>query len=310
MVHVKQAVGSANAKIILMGEHAVVYDAYAIALPFLTTQVKVKLSAGHHTIDSILYTGNLNQAPKQLNGLIALLEALKQRYDDSLDYHLEVISEIPMQRGMGSSAALANALIDAYGSYHDLAISFTDKFELSMIAETINHGRPSGIDSLTTMSKNPIYFKKGPDYESFSMDFDGYLVVVDSEIQGETLDAVQHVADHMHLEVTKARIAALDELSQLSKMALTNNHFDRLGQYMNQAHHHLDQLGVSHPLVNEMVALAQAHGASGAKMSGGGRGGVMISLLKTKTQVDTMLQAFEAAGFKHYWIMNLREAFQ
>lgn len=306
----KQGVGHANAKIILMGEHAVVYDAYAIAIPFLTTKMVVTLTKGENTIKSELYQGNLDQAPKLLAGFVELFETLKAKHQDTNTYHVEVQSEIPMQRGMGSSAALSNALIDAYYAYHHQTISFAEKFELSMIAETINHGRPSGIDSLTTMSTLPVYFKKGPHYEHIAMACDGYLVVVDSGIQGETLEAVQHVANQMHLETTQAAIATLDALSQQAKVALTHNDLTGLGRYMNQAHALLDALGVSHPIVNEMVQHALSKGALGAKMSGGGRGGVMISVFKEQNQVEGFITFMKTRGYHKAWVMNLREAFQ
>ena len=306
----KQSIGEASGKIIVMGEHAVVYDAYAIAFPFFATKTQVILKEGDNTLNSILYHGKFEQAPDHLHGFIALLDEMKNRYNDERKYHVNINSTIPQQRGMGSSAAIANALIDAYVDYHEISMSEQEKFELSMFAETINHGKPSGIDSLTTKSNVPIYFKKGPVVESIKINLSGYLIVADSQIKGQTIEAVTHVASIMDLESTKNAIDELNTLSKLSKHAIEHDQLQVLGDYMNRAHILLDELGVSHPTVNTMVKLATSAGAYGAKMTGGGKGGVMIAVAPSDYHTRNIIQVLKSHGFNNTWVLNLKEAFQ
>ncbi len=306
----KRAVGNASGKIILMGEHAVVYDAYAIALPFVATKTEVEIRIGDDRFNSFLYHGKFEQAPSHLRGFILLLDELRTRYNDNEKYHVNINSTIPQQRGMGSSAAVANALIDAYVKYHEITLTFEEKFELSMIAETINHGKPSGIDSLTTMSQTPIYFKKGPNYETININLSGYLIVADSQIKGQTIEAVTHIASIMHVQSTKDAIEELNTLSKLSKQAIENDQLQVLGDYMNRAHVILDELGVSHPTVNTMVKLATSAGAYGAKMTGGGKGGVMIAIAPSDYHTQNIIRVLKSHGFNNTWVLNLKEAFQ
>lgn len=293
-----------------MGEHAVVYDAYAIALPFVATKSEVEISFGDDRLNSFLYHGKFEQAPNQLRGFIMLMDELRSRYNDTKKYHININSTIPQQRGMGSSAAIANALIDAYGKFHKIDMTFKEKFELSMISETVNHGKPSGIDSLVTMSHYPIYFKKGPDYETININLSGYLIVADSQITGQTIEAVTHVASIIHIPTTKRAIEELNTLSKLSKHAIENDQLQVLGEYMNRAHVILDELGVSHPTVNYMVKLATSAGAFGAKMTGGGKGGVMIAIAPSNYHTQNIIRVLKSHGFNNTWVLNLKEAFQ
>ena len=305
----KQGVGKAHGKIILIGEHAVVYDAYAIAVPFFSTNIIVTLSQGQDTMSSLLFNGKLSDAPDHLHGLVTLYHHLKEQYQDSTSYHIDINSTILQQRGMGSSAALAHALVSAYSDFHQLVITDEERFKLNMIAETLNHGKPSGIDSLTTMSHTPIFFKKGPWHKRIEANMDGYLVVVDSGIVSKTKDAVASVAKHAQTEETKKVILQINELSCLSKTALESNQLVELGSYLNQAHQLLDDLEVSHPTLNQMVMLAHDAGALGAKMTGGGHGGCMIALVKTKRHATNVLRVLKTNGYHQAWVLDLKEAF-
>ena len=305
----KQRIGKAHGKIILIGEHAVVYDAYAIAMPFFSTHVIVRLTLGQDTMSSSLYNGKLLDAPDHLRGLVTLVNHLKELYQDSQSYHIDIDSTILQQRGMGSSAAVAHALVSAYCNFHQLEITDEERFRLNMIAETLNHGKPSGIDSLATMSQTPILFKKGPWHQRIEATMDGYLVVADSGIESKTKDAVASVAKHAQTEETKQIMAHINELSCLSKTALESNQLEELGSYLNQTHQLLDGLKVSHPTLNHMVMLARDAGAIGAKMTGGGHGGCMIALVKTERHATNILRVLKANGYHQAWTLDLKKAF-
>jgi mevalonate kinase len=309
VVNVKQGIGKSHGKIILIGEHAVVYDAYAIAVPFFSTHVIVTLSQGEDTMKSLLFNGKLSEAPEHLHGLITLYHHLKEHYQDSQSYHIDIKSTILQQRGMGSSAALAHALVSAYGDFHQLVMTDQERFNFNMIAETLNHGKPSGIDSLTTMSDTPIFFKKGPWHKRIEASMDGYLIVVDSGIVSKTKDAVASVAAHAQTKETKQIIAQINELTCLSKTALESNQLVALGNYLNQAHQLLDDLKVSHPTLNHMVLLARDAGALGAKMTGGGHGGCMIALVNTKRHATNVLRVLKSNGYHQSWMLDLKKAF-
>src|SRR5699024_2418806 len=108
------ASGHAHGKIILIGEHAVVHNEPAIAIPFTSANVKITIEKklGESTIDSIYHTGKLNNAPKNLSNLIETLNAVCRYFGTTAEnMHIKITSNIPAERGMGSSAAVAIALV-------------------------------------------------------------------------------------------------------------------------------------------------------------------------------------------------------
>ena len=111
--------GLANGKIILAGEHAVVYHEPAIALPIDAVYVKADIVSAKEgqTIQCELYTGDVNEMPTSMAGLqFAIREAFKVASTKEVTAHtftLSIESTIPAERGMGSSAAVSVAVVRA-----------------------------------------------------------------------------------------------------------------------------------------------------------------------------------------------------
>ena len=67
---------------------------------------------------------------------------------------------------------------------------------------------------------------------------------------------------------------------------------------MNQNHVLLQEMTVSSPELDKLVSAAQKAGALGAKMSGGGRGGNMIALVKPD-MAEAVSRSLRDAGAKN-----------
>ena len=299
--------GIATGKIILMGEHSVVYGEPAIAFPFAGAKVQVEITANEtNTLISSYYHGLLEEVPSHLKNVKDLLHRLQQDFHTG-PFATSIVSTIPSERGMGSSAAVAVALTRAFFDWIKKDFTKEELMTYVNFSEKIAHGNPSGIDAAAASGTDAIYFIKGHPITSFPLTIDGYLLVADTGIKGQTREAVKSVA---HLFETSKQLAsqAIQRLgieTQKAKEAIIANQLEVLGESMNNAHQALQQLGVSNQQLDQLVSLALAHGAYGAKLTGGGRGGCMIALTKTKEQAENISRILLSDGARAAWIQGL-----
>jgi mevalonate kinase len=297
--------GKAHGKIILIGEHAVVYGHPGISVPFAPLKVFVEAKrSSDDFLDISFYRGPLASAPEILGFLIVLIADLKETLGLK-HVSVDIKNNIPESAGMGSSAAISNAVVAAM---YDLAEVFLDEktqFEKTQIAEKIMHGSPSGIDALQTRSEHAHYFVKGKDPEPLSIDLPGYLIVAHSQVKGETRAAVKNIAKLYIANLAQGHLESLGLMSLLMKEALEKKEIDDIARLMNQAHFHLQELTVSHPIVDQMVEQALNDGALGAKVTGGGLGGCIIALAETEIAANKILDGLKRFSGDQQWMMRL-----
>lgn len=305
------AVGTSHGKLILMGEHAVVYQSHAIALPFDTVQVTVQ--ATHFEQATIYltcdyYCGNLQSAPSHLANIQVALEQLSTVIHQPLSHlHLTIDSTIPQERGMGSSAAVIVALVRAVCRYYNTPLPLNQLHAIVNHAEKQAHGTTSGIDTLMTSTNCPIIYKKGQTPIAFDMNLKAYLVIADSGQTGQTKEAVQRVRDLITTQPTLAHyhLQHIDTLVQQAYQAIMSQNCEQLGALMSDNHHSLQQLGISTPLIDHLVHIAQQSNALGAKLTGGGLGGCVIALCSSDTHAVQLRHLWEQEGATTTWAMRL-----
>ena len=157
---------------------------------------------------------------------------------------------------MGSSAAVANAVIRAVYHYTNCDLSSEKLTELVTVAEKITHGNPSGIDQAATSGRHPIYFVKNQPLRQFPLNINGYLIVADSKIKGRTREVVTAVAELIRLDPTqKKAIERLGALTELTRQALTHDHLDQLAAAMTEAQLLLANLALAQPTLDDYWAL-------------------------------------------------------
>lgn len=306
-----KATGQSHAKAILMGEHSVVYGEPAIAIPLvnINMQVTIRVRDDHkQLIKSRYYAGNLSDLAGNYEGVRQLIMVLLDRFDaNELGFELTFDSQIPQERGMGSSAATSIAVIRAFYNLFEKSIDFETLIKLANIEESITHGSPSGIDTVTSSSEDPIFFIKNKEVSPFKIDVPGYLVISDTGIMGQTGLAVSAVRRLFEEEPSKTRrlISNLGEAAIAAKAALQTGDVVYLGKLMSQAHGYLRDLGVSHPHLETLVRTAMDMNALGAKLTGSGIGGSIIALAKDLSDAKKIANALQKVGAREYWISPL-----
>ncbi|MBC8744772.1 mevalonate kinase [uncultured Limosilactobacillus sp.] len=307
----QQGIGTSHAKIILMGEHSVVYGQPAIALPLPSVRLTATLTSrqdNQQIIKSRYYHGDLENLPSSMAGIKKLVEALSARFNaQERGWDLTVESQLPAERGMGSSAASAIAIIRAFFDYYDEPLDRTVLLQLADIEEQVTHRSPSGLDAATVSSEKPLFYIKGRIGVPIEMNLDASLVIADTGIKGATKEAITAVKDELktNKEYAETRISHLGELVNQTKNYLAKNDVEHLGEALNFAQTDLAALNVSDPSLDHLIHIARDNGALGAKLTGGGRGGCMIALARTAMGARRLASILKENGAQQVWLQPL-----
>lgn len=293
--------GYGLAKIILIGEHSVVYGHPAIAIPFYALRSEVILTPhDHYAFETKYYNGPVTGASEELRGLKALVEKMVELYTSVTPVTIAIRSNLPEKSGLGSSASVAKAVIDAFNHHFHLGLSKDDYFTLLKISENIYHQKASGIDASTIVYEKPIVYQN-PHMTTIKINMDGYLVAFYSNTNSATRDAVIHVSNHPHRDI---HINGLGAITANAKWALEHNDIELLGAMFNASHSHLKALGISTPALEDLRDQIHYTGAVGVKITGGGMGGCLIALYRDeKTALNARLTLEKYPS----WVINLRE---
>ena len=300
--------GHTRAKFILMGEHSVVYGRSAIALPLpaLSMDVEIVETDGPVRIASALYSGELADAPADLAGPVAAIRAAGDAFGvPRRNLTVSIESSIPAERGLGSSAASAGAIVHAFAAAGGRVITDREHFDLVQVAERVAHGTPSGLDAVATNSRVPVLFRDGL-AESLPMSLGASFVIADTGVKGRTRESVSAVRG-LRDERPRWAEARIDRLGALTDGAvddLAEGSAARLGEKMSEAHALLSDLGVSSEDLDILVTAATGAGALGAKLTGGGRGGCIVALVESPAHAMAVSRSLVDAGARGTWVYD------
>jgi mevalonate kinase len=295
---------TAPGKIILLGEHAVVYGRPAIAAPVWQAVATATVMSGPAGAGCAIVAHDLgarialrDAAPDEPLALVTHLALAELGVTGEPDWQIDLRSTIPIASGLGSGAALSTALVRAVfaqlGQSADPPVVSRIVYE----SERIYHGTPSGIDNTVIAYGTPIWFVRGDAPLPFSPGAPFTLVIADSGIRSPTKETVGDVRRlwEANPPASEEVFDAIGEIVMAGRRAMTAADFPLLGRLMDKNHILLAGLGVSSPRLERLVTAARAAGALGAKLSGGGRGGNIIALVESPMQI-AVEQALLAAG--------------
>lgn len=301
--------GQTVAKIILFGDHSVVYGYPAIAMPLRTLRMIAQVEptggpATESTLSGLGWSGPLDLAPARFAAIVrAVRVAASFVGHPDAGMHITTHAEFPPERGLGSSAAAAGAVIRAVLDAFDTPATAEELFTLTQEAETVAHGRPSGLDAVATSAQAPVHFQ-GRTVTDLEFSPGGWIVIADSGMEGSTRETVGHVRASYDSDPvsTGAILERLGEITDEVVVDLRTSDVAGMGARMTEAHRLLAGLGVSNDRLDTLVAAALDAGALGAKLTGGGRGGCVIALAATEQDAERIDRALSDAGAAGTWI--------
>ena len=300
----KRGIGKSHSKIILIGEHSVVYGYPAIAIPLKKIEIECAIEEAK---SNFFYdeTDTLS---------VAIFTALKYLKKENVKIKYKITSQIPQKRGMGSSAAVSIAAIRAIFNYFRENLEDELLEKLVNTAEIVAHKTPSGLDAKTCLSDKAIRFVKNKGFSYIDLNLDAYLVIADTGIYGNTGEAIQNVKNlGSKAELSLKKLGRLtDEMTRILTGNIENKEekirrekISKIGEIMIAANTELGKLNITIEKTELFVKTAIENGAAGAKISGGGLGGCVIALAENLEIMEKVKDGFTKCGAENIWVEKI-----
>jgi hydroxymethylglutaryl-CoA reductase len=303
-VKIRKVLASGYGKVILFGEHAVVYGSHAVAAPIpIAIQAKVENEAEgiHLVIPRWGVEERLSKGVEHKHSIYNSLDLILKSLDLSdKDMRIEVYPNIPRAMGLGGSAALAVSIIRALIQHYRIKLSDDEINDLAYQSEKLVHGTPSGIDNTMATFGKFILYKKGkpPLMKDIHAPKPIPIVIGLSGVESLTLKMVSKVR-HSWEKNKSMYDQIFDQINDISLKgvkAIQSYDLDLLGDLMNLNQGLLNALQISIWELEELIEIARTNGAIGAKITGGGGGGAMLALCPDNAQ--KVADAMKNAGYE------------
>ncbi len=300
-------------KLILIGEHAVVYGAPAIAVGIsLGARAEAELSSGSSWLQLGEQRVQVGEASDTARAFAALLSELRDGQQRSgavpsasralPQVGVRAALDLPAGVGLGASAAIAVAIAKACValSGQDQAAALPLVLRAAGAWESVFHGTPSGVDVAAALAGAPIWFVRGEPAQPLACRVPLELAVGLAGPPASTSLMVRgvHALRLAQPERVDALISDISALARSARSALSTGDLPALGQAMNHNHHALQALGVSTDSLNQACRVALSSGALGAKLTGAGGGGAVVALCAGSP--DAVLASWQTAGIQGF----------
>jgi mevalonate kinase len=316
---------SAPAKVILFGEHFVVYGSPAI-LAAINKRISVDARTIIHDENKIVIRSDIGVAGEYRNNgefnaleggskAKAVLDPLygsirqvllmrnKKKKKKNIGIEIGISSRVPPGIGLGSSAASCVATVAAVDSLFQKNPSRQKVCELAIESERLIHKRTSGADCyVSTFGGLMQYYGKSKSFKNIETKRSLSLVVASTGIKHSTSDLVAGVKrfkDTNRILFESLSKQASDICLQACT-AIESGKCDKIGELMNENQIILQQIGISHHKVRDIIDICSKAGAMGAKITGAGGGGAVIALAASKQESTKIASHVKAAGYQSF----------
>jgi mevalonate kinase len=286
----------AYGKVILLGEHAVVYGVPALAVG-IHRGASARLVSGPADADVMLLEAlrvNAGDSEDLARAFQAVLLAAG-RGGEGDRVTVEVRTELPPGGGLGCSAALAVAVARALRPDADDHVVA----ECAMGWERMFHGNPSGIDAAVSASGGCIAYQRGRGFDNVRIPPGGLILCVgESGVPSSTKTMVEGVARFRERrpEIAAKLFAGIESLVRNCRLAIEAGDLSAVGRFLDLNQMLLSGLFLSTPEIERMCSIARDSGALGAKLTGAGGGGCVVALAGDSAAADKVLEAWKADG--------------
>ncbi|MEM5871549.1 MAG: mevalonate kinase [Candidatus Aenigmatarchaeota archaeon] len=297
--------GFGYGKVILFGEHFVVYGVPGIASG-IKKYVKVKVEEYK---DGILFHDRIFNCDVYFDKSYEHPHC--KTFAKILDYFevknakITITGDVIPMAGMGYSAALAVAVIRGLSKFTGKRISNEEVNRLAYECEKISHTNPSGIDNTCATYGKIIWFQKNMKggkniIEPIQINGKILLVMGYSGKMGSTKELVEKVRMNKEREPKKYDeiFSKAENLVKEARKKLISFDLRELGKLMDENHSLLRKIEVSCYELDKLCEIAKENGALGAKLTGSGGGGFMIALAENKNVQEKIMKAIEENGYK------------
>ncbi len=292
--------GHACGKVIILGEHAVVYGVPAIAVGIDrgASAYATVIDRGPSRLSVRNWGLRLDESEDEHDlgrAFRALLSATRNGAATFAAHAVDVDAHLPPGGGLGCSAAIGVAVARAL----DPRASENTIQDRAMAWERVFHGNPSGIDAAVAARGGCVMFRKGMGLDPVRLREPLHLCIGNSGIVSSTKAMVEALARlrSRRPAFVEATFDAVRILVNNGRSALEAGDRALLGRLMDTNQMRLSELLVSTPEIERMCGLARASGALGAKLTGAGGGGSVVALVPTPGVADAVVAAWKSARF-------------
>jgi mevalonate kinase len=290
-------------KAIIVGEHAVVYGARAVAIPIPNFRMKAILTPSSQPRNFSAET-HFSQIPIEVSigGNVAspllremVIEACNLLQLPPFSFSIVGYPHLPLGAGLGGSASLCVVILKALSVACQRHLEVQELAFLANLLEKRFHGTPSGLDTSVVAFEQPISFVKGepPVLIPLSPQQKWQFVLIDSGTRASTKVMIQQVAEFFQGEAGQKQVDACNELALWVEAGFRKGNLHQVANAMQQAQRILEAAGIMTSVLREMIQVAEEVGVLAAKVTGAGGGGCILALLDP-TQAAWQVSHLEA----------------